>query len=168
MEDVCKSLQPIYNPLVMPKREEKHHHLSDYLSLQSRSFSWENPGTFPFVLYILVYGCLSFGTCIAAPNHNSCVCLCPARCDFIRRQCSFCIRSDRFCFGNGTSAWHAPLLLQSTAEPVLCHSTVPFLKSICLSFRSFLSNGQAVIAFEMCHKLPLIAPFARQCSWRIQ
>lgn len=35
----------------------------------------------------------------------------------------------------------------------LCHSTVSFLVSICLSFQSFLNNGDAVIAFEMSHKL---------------
>lgn len=146
-----------------------------YWSLQSRSFFlWENSATLPFVLYILVYDHLSFSICMTAPNHNSCVCLCPACCDFICRQCSLCVRSDRFCFCSSTSTWHAPLLLQPTAEPSLCHSPVPFLISICLLFRSFLNNGDTVIGFEMCHKLvvsiffPLIAPFARQCSWRIQ
>lgn len=173
MKDVCKSLQPIYSPLGMPELKENHHHLSGYWSLQTRSFfSWENSATLPFVLYILVYDHLSFGIYMAAPHHNSCVC--PAHCDFIRRQCNLCIRSDRFCSGNSTSAWHAPLLLQSTTEPSLCHSTAPFLISICLSFWTFLNNGDTVIASEMCHKLVvsifflLIGPFARQCSWRIQ
>lgn len=35
----------------------------------------------------------------------------------------------------------------------LCHSPVSFLISICLSFQSFLNNGDAVIAFEMCYRL---------------
>lgn len=72
MEDVCKSLQPIYNPLGMPELKENHHHPSGYWSLQSRSFfSWENSATLPFVLYILVDYCLSFGLCTAAANCNS-------------------------------------------------------------------------------------------------
>lgn len=43
----------------------------------------------------------------------------------------------------------------------LCHSTVSFLISICSSFQSFLNNGDAVIAFEMSHKLvvSLFFPF---------
>lgn len=49
---------------------------------------------------------------------SSCVCLCPALCDFIRRQCRLRVRSNRFCSGNDMSAWHAPLLLQSSQTPL--------------------------------------------------
>lgn len=76
------------------------------------------------------YAHLSLGICTAAPNYNSCVCL--ARCDFICRQCSHWIRSNRFCAGNCTSACHAPLLQQSTAEPSCVIPQLYFLfPSVC-------------------------------------
>lgn len=76
------------------------------------------------------YAHLSLGICTAAPNYNSRVCL--ARCDFICRQCSHWIRSNRFCAGNCTSACHAPLLQQSTAEPSCVIPQLYFLfPSVC-------------------------------------
>lgn len=139
MEDVCKLLQPDYNPLGMPELKENCHHLSGYWSLQSTSFfSWENSATLPFVLYILVHDRLPFGICTAPPNHTSCVCLCPACCDFICRQCSLCIRSDSalamahlpdmpHCSGNLQLNPHYVILLFLFSFPSVCHSRVSWI-----------------------------------------
>lgn len=150
----------------MPELKKNHQQLGSFWSLET-SLPWEVSATSFLVLCILVYVHLCFGICVAAPDINRCVCLCPARFDFVHRQCIPCVRSDRF----SPAMVHLPDMPHCSCNlwlNPLCHSTVSFLISICSSFQSFLNNGDAVIAFEMCHKRFLFFFFSSPLCQAVQ
>lgn len=92
---------------------------------------------------------------VYAQEHQIITVVCLACCDFICRQCSHWIRSDRFCTGNCTSACHAPLLQQSTTEPSCVIPQLYFLfPSVCHS-----------VVFWITKRLLLLLSCVISLSW---
>lgn len=137
-KDVCKPLQFIYNPLGM--LELKEIAIIAIVGIDLCRADSCLPGIIqPLHTEIQRVKGMFIHLLVYAQKHQIITVVCLACCDFICRQCSHWIRSDRFCAGNCTSACHAPLLQQSTTEPSCVIPQLYFLfPSVCHSIVSWI------------------------------